>query len=322
MIGKKLQNPAPKSGQKRAAAMSFLRHLFVPIPKSSTPDSSLQRCSACFFPTEFHKVPLLASNDYNSDTKILSFGLPESVSLNLPVSSCLLVQGFDSEGNEAIRPYTPISSDRVTGSFDLLCKIYEKGVVSQWLGNLKIGSQVAFKQLPENLKVQYPFQGRHNKTITKLNLICCSTGIAPMYQILQKIVDDDSELEAVLLCGNRGLQDILLQKEIDDLTAKATRWDDTSFFTRKQGVVKAASRFTVVHVLGDRVDESWPGEVGWVDELRVSKYCYPPAPDVLTFVCGVPGLYDSLCGPRSHPELLSGSVLAKLGYSADSVCKL
>jgi len=27
--------------------------------------------------------------------------------------------------------------------------------------------------------------------------------------------------------------------------------------------------YKVVHVLGDRVDESWPGEVGRVDELRV-----------------------------------------------------
>ena len=41
---------------------------------------------------EFHKVPLLESEEYTYDTKLLTFGLPQGVSLDLPVSSCLLVQ--------------------------------------------------------------------------------------------------------------------------------------------------------------------------------------------------------------------------------------
>ena len=41
------------------------------------PDPSLERCSTCFFPTEFHEVPLVAVKQYNYDTKIFTFGLPE-----------------------------------------------------------------------------------------------------------------------------------------------------------------------------------------------------------------------------------------------------
>lgn len=41
------------------------------------PDPSLERCSTCFFPTEFHEVPLIGVKQYNYDTKIFTFGLPE-----------------------------------------------------------------------------------------------------------------------------------------------------------------------------------------------------------------------------------------------------
>ena len=44
--------------------------------------------------------------------------------------------------------------------------------------------------------------------------------------------------------------------------------------------------------------------------------------DVLeAFVCGLPGVYDALCGPRTAPGLAEGSALANLGYTADRVVK-
>jgi len=143
MIGKKLKNPPPlrKQGGKRAAVVQFVRNLF--LPKATMPDPALQWASSCFFPTTFHKVPLLSVKDYNYDTKIFTFALPEDVALDLPIASCLQMQGFDEEGNEAIRAYTPISSNSVTGSFELLVKVYPKGVVTKWLAGLKPGVGVS-----------------------------------------------------------------------------------------------------------------------------------------------------------------------------------
>ena len=68
--------------------------------------------------------------------------------------------------------------------------------------------------------------------------------------------------------------------------------------------------------------EGWDGELGWVDEDKVKKYCFPPAEDVLTFVCGVPALYDIMCGPRMEPEVKPDSVLAKLGYTKTMISKM
>lgn len=48
-----------------------------PTMTARMPDPSLERCSTCFFPTEFHEVPLIGVKQYNYDTKIFTFGLPE-----------------------------------------------------------------------------------------------------------------------------------------------------------------------------------------------------------------------------------------------------
>lgn len=285
--------------------------------EAAMPDPSLERCSTCFFPTEFHKVPLIGVKPYNHDSKMFTFGLPEDVSLDLPVCACLLVEGFDEEGEQAVRPYTPTSPNEQKGSFDLMVKIYEKGVVSQWLNNLPIGAQVGFKHIPFNIKSQYPFAGKK-----KINMICGGTGITPMYQALHKIVNTPGDvLQVVLLCGSRTPQDILLRKELESLVERSRTW-------------YAPPRVKVVHVVGDSPDQAliedwkgelgwgWQGELGWVDEAKVIKHAFPPAPDVLTLVCGVPSLYEAMCGPRTEEEVKEGSILARLGYSKDMVGKM
>jgi hypothetical protein len=71
------RSPLPSISSKRTAVTGFLRRLLMPIPKASMPDPSLERCSTCFFPTDFHEVPLIGVKQYNYDTKIFTFGLPE-----------------------------------------------------------------------------------------------------------------------------------------------------------------------------------------------------------------------------------------------------
>ena len=45
-----------------------------------------------------------------------------------------------------------------------------------------------------------------------------------------------------------------------------------------------------------------------------------PTDDVVIFVCGPPGMYESLCGPRNEPQELKG-ILAEMGYAAAQVVK-
>ena len=87
-----------------------------------------------------------------------------------------------------------------------------------------------------------------------------------------------------------------------------------------------------MHVVGNAPDEPPPegwvstdtytAECGWIDEAKIKKYAHAPAEDTMIFVCGLPPMYNVLCGPRNEKEVKEGSVLASIGYTAGMVAKM
>ena len=286
-------------------------------------DDGLERCSTCYFPTSWLAVPLLSKREHNHDSTIYTFGLPEGQSLALPVCACILLKApgrgrkadggpQDFDGSDAVRPYTPISDNSMLGAFELLVKRYDDGAVSQYLHGLTPGpeTKVEFKHIPFNIKAQYPFEGK--KTFT---LLCGGTGLAPMYQALWKLLGTPGdEREVVLIFSNKTTADILMRSELE---AYATQH---------------GKRFKLVYLVGATADapapEGWAStasyvaETGWIDEATLKKHAFPPKDDTLVFVCGVPGMYETLCGPRTDKELKEGSLLQKLGYTKEMVAKM
>ena len=59
-----------------------------------------------------------------------------------------------------------------------------------------------------------------------------------------------------------------------------------------------------------------------MNEDKIKRFGFPPGDDSLIAVCGLPGVYDKLCGPRGDAHLSVGSALHSLGYSSDMVIKL
>jgi hypothetical protein len=90
-------------------------------------------------------------------------------------------------------------------------------------------------------------------------------------------------------------------------------------------VAASNGRLKVINVVGIGADqppiEGWDGELGWVDQPKIEKFCHKPSEDMKIFVCGLPGLYAAMCGPREEKEVAEGTVLAKLGYTRDMVVK-
>ena len=99
--------------------------------------------------------PILQSK-YSHNATLLTFETPRKTALSLPVCSCILLK-TDSEGEAAIRPYTPVSQE-TDGEFDLLVKEYPDGVASQFLAKLKVGETAEFKHIIFNVKIPYPFK--------------------------------------------------------------------------------------------------------------------------------------------------------------------
>ena len=216
---------------------------------STSAEAQLEYASTCFFPTAWTPVPLLRVTQHNHDTSVFEFGLPEGRKLDLPVCACLLLRaGTIADGADVVRPYTPISTNATTGSFELMVKIYPDGIASQFLQNLAVGSAVDFKHIAFNIKAQHPFSKTH------IAMICGGSGITPMYQALQTIFSDHvrpehiSRIVALLAAGqahvrylsvvivvlptaqadstrvtllfaNKSMADILLKEELDAMSA-------------------------------------------------------------------------------------------------------
>jgi len=288
---------------------------------TKTMASDLEYASSCYLPTSWMELPLVEKKEYNYDSTIYAFGLPEGQSLNLPVCACLLLRASgrgrkegggkdDWDGSDAVRPYTPMSDNSMLGKFELLVKRYDSGAASQWLHGLEIGAKVGFKHIKFNIKAQYPFEGK--KTIT---MICAGTGITPMYQALWKLLGTPGDdRQVTLLYGNKSPTDILMKEQLDEWAAKS------------------AGRLKVVHVVGMTPDpppipgwettSTYIAELGWVDAAKIEKYAFAPSEDTLVFVCGLPIMYNMLCGPRTDKEVSEGTVLHKLGYTSSMVAKM
>ena len=121
---------------------------------------------------------------------------------------------------------------------------------------LEVGAKVEFAHREADLKLSYPFyppgKGKRRSCIT---MIAGGTGITPMYQAMEAILNGkDDFTEVVLLYGNHAVADILLKDELEKME------------------LMSEGRFTVVHVVGSRDTKSidnWEGEVGWVDKEKV-----------------------------------------------------
>lgn len=65
----------------------------------------------------------------------------------------------------------------------------------------------------------------------------------------------------------------------------------------------------------------WDGLRGHIDAEKIKVYCPPPSQATKVFVCGVPAMYDDLCGPRNEKQVAPNSTLGELGYTSDMVVK-
>mmetsp|Transcript_33501 Transcript_33501/g.68504 ORF Transcript_33501/g.68504 Transcript_33501/m.68504 type:complete len:366 (-) Transcript_33501:98-1195(-) len=259
---------------------------------------------------------------------------------------------------DAVRPYTPISPEAMDGKFQLLIKRYREwggprpgekegwaihqsykppGAVSNYLHELVPGKDsVLFSHRSENIKLQYPFLG-----VRRITMVAVGVGIAPMIQALEKVLDTPGDTtQVVLLYGNRSVKDVLMREKLDAWSqehghrfkvvhAVGSRWANVRIGLKK--AVKTEGFGTTIADLQKppmaedfdslNVSASQAKELGWVGLEVIRKHAFPPANDHKVFVCGLPGVYDKLCGSREDNLLPEESALARLGFESHHVIK-
>ena len=310
-------------------------------------------------PTTWTPYTITSITPHNHDTSIFTFALPNSEqTLGLPVCGCILLLAPDCEhgGGDAIRPYTPTSPPWMKGQFQLLIKRYAAwgeprfiasyrpaGAVSNYLHGLRPGDEVRMKHVAVNVKLPYvnPESGVAGfEGVDTVTMIAVGVGLAPMVQALHAMLaNPDDTTRIIFLYGSRSVKDVLMRQTLDEWAEQhpdrfkvvyyvGSRWRVEDIIMHysdcPKNCGKPCSRRKVPPPEGfDTLAEGRDGckHIGWVDMDAVRKHAFPPAPRTRVFVCGLPGVYDNLCGPRNTP-LKEGTTLHRLGYTDEMVGKI
>lgn len=251
------------------------------------------------------RCKLISKISISHDVRSFRFALPSNdQTLGLPVGKHIYVCA-DFAGKMCIRAYTPTSKVDKVGHFDLLVKIYQRGVdekfpdgglMSQHLDSLDIGKTVDVKGPLGHIEYtgcgNFSVHGKSRPQIKRLIMIAGGTGITPMYQLIQAILDDPQDgTEMWLIYANKTEDDILLMGELDQWARENER------------------RFKVWYVINQAKREGWPYTVGFVTEdvLRDHVPACPGDNETLVVACGPPPMIKFAVKPN----------MEKLGYNVE-----
>jgi len=182
---------------------------------------------------------------------------------------------------EIARRYTPTSSLHQKGFCEFIIKVYHAnehprfphgGMMTQYLEKMNIGEYLKI----EGPKGKLKYIGCGNFYILKdysirkkIGMIAGGSGITPMWQILQAVVQNKDKVDVTLLFGNKSEKDILIREELEQLR------DDYP------------ERFKL-HYIIDKADypESWKHYTGYVTK-EILESVMPPANDeTIILTCG------------------------------------
>jgi NAD(P)H-flavin reductase len=206
------------------------------------------------------------------------------------------------------------------------------GAVSNYLHSLRPGDSVLMRHnATAHVRLRYPFAAAG---VARVTMICVGVGVAPMVQCLHHVFADAADpTEITLIYGNRSIADVLQREQLES-------WAAAHAPPRFRLVLVIGSRYANVRMhrddcppkcklvhpppapLGwDAFAGPFERELGWVDEAVIRRHAHAPAPDTRVIVCGLPGVYDAICGPRKE-ALREGSYLANIGFTDAMVVKL
>lgn len=238
--------------------------------------------SVALVPREKIPCKLVSKDCISHDVRRFRFALPsEDQVLGLPVGKHIfLCAAIDDK--LCMRAYTPTSGIDEVGFFELVVKIYFKGVhpkfpngglMSQYLDSLPLGATLNVKGPLGHIE----YTGRGNflvhgkpKFAKKLAMMAGGTGITPIYQIIQAVLKDpEDETEMYVVYANRTEDDILLWDELD-------AW------------AKNHTRLKVWYVLEKSTREEWKYSLGFITETILREHIPPASDETLALACGPP----------------------------------
>ncbi|KAL0008236.1 hypothetical protein SO802_009738 [Lithocarpus litseifolius] len=228
-------------------------------------------------PEKFTDFKLVKKTQLSHNTAKFKFALPKPTSvLGLPVGQHIICRGIDSQGEEVIRPYTPVTLDSHVGYFELVVKMYHKGRMSHHFREMREGDYLPV-QGPKGRFLYKPGQAR------AFGMLAGGSGITPMFQLTRAILENPKDKTNVhLIYANVTLEDILLKEELDAFANKFP------------------NQFKVYYVL-NQPPFAWNGGIGFISKEIIQSHCPAPASDIQILRCGPPAMNKAM---KAHLDAL------------------
>uniref|UniRef100_A0AC35TST3 NADH-cytochrome b5 reductase n=1 Tax=Rhabditophanes sp. KR3021 TaxID=114890 RepID=A0AC35TST3_9BILA len=211
------------------------------------------------------------------------------------------IQGLMADIKPAfrVRFYSPVHKLDLTGFIEIIYKEYpeellnkKQGAFSRYLASKKVGEQIAvsgpYGFITYYGKGTFFIKAQQRKVNFKhLVMLACGSGITPMFQLIQSILEDQSDQTKItLLYSNKQVDDIILREQLDTY--------------EKQN----EQRLKVIHTLTRLTEQNnWEGETGRIDKDKIVKHMPPPSSEVFCLICGTKDMNVTL-----------KEIASKLGY--------
>ncbi|CAK9862667.1 unnamed protein product [Sphagnum jensenii] len=168
--------------------------------------------AAVLQPDKWLKFNLVKKQQMSHNVVKLHFALPTPQSmLGLPIGQHISCMGFDTDGMEVVRPYTPTTIDSDIAFFELVIKVRSqpcsmgsssRGVNTSLLGAPTYGQMERFRYKPNQ--------------VWAFGMLTGGTGITPMYQVAQSILENPEDKTKIhVIYANVTYDDILLKEDLD-----------------------------------------------------------------------------------------------------------
>ncbi|OMJ20349.1 NADH-cytochrome b5 reductase-like protein [Smittium culicis] len=255
-------------------------------------------------PDEFVPFQLIKTETINHNTKLYRFKIDDDTVSGMVVTSYLVTKVIDynGTGQDLTKSYTPTSLETKKGELDLIVKVYPEGKMSKHIDSLKVGDSL----LMRGPIIKYKYESNKFKEI---GMIAGGTGIAPMLQIIHKVLHNpDDKTKLKLLFANTGIEDIILKEELDKLAADH------------------GDQFKVSYIISSLDNgTTWDGHFGYITKEIIEKFIPIPknVPESITYVCGPPGMMNVICLPKAgrNDQGPTGGFLKELGFTPTHVFK-
>jgi cytochrome-b5 reductase len=128
----------------------------------------------------------------------------------------------------------------------------------------------------------------HHKQPKKIGLIAGGTGITPMLQVIQHILDMQyHHIEISLLFANQTENDIFMKEYIDSLPADRVHvWYTIDRVMNQDNTSNDSSS-----------NSGWKYSVGYINSKMIQDHLPPPSDETLIFVCGPLPMIKYACEP-------------------------